>query len=89
MFPLMLLLKEELAVPEAAALIGRLRAQADALATAGSLLESLPLRMQRRLRKRDPTALDDLPPAERERFLREASAVHLDRQPPAAPSPGN
>jgi GNAT superfamily N-acetyltransferase len=50
--------------------------------------ESLPLRTQRRLRNHDPNALVDLPPAERERFLRKASAVHLDREPPAAPIAG-
>ncbi len=75
--PVMLLLKKELAAPQAAELLRLLRERAAAFGTAGELLAGLPKGTQQRLRDRDPDALSDLSAAERDSFLRRASAVRL------------
>lgn len=81
--PVMLLLKKELAAPQAADLLLLLRERAAAFGTAGELLAGLPKSAQRRLRDRDPDALSDLSPTERDSFLGRASAVRLGDSGPA------
>jgi hypothetical protein len=75
--PLMLLLKAEMAAPDAQALVAELSRKADDSATAGSLVSSLPPRARERLQRGDPKAFEEMSEVDRKRFFEQAQPLDL------------